>query len=519
MDQKRHKILWVDDEIELLRPHILFLEEKGYAMTPVTNASDALELVAKEKFDLVLLDEQMPGMDGLTALQEIKERNPFLPVVMVTKSEEEAVMEEAIGWRIADYLTKPVNPSQILLICKKLLDSKQITSERFSRNYATEFANISRRLFEPLEWQDWVDIYTKLSELDIELDSHPGLGLRQTLQDQRRECNAEFAKFIEQSYPRWLDRGNGPLLSVDVVKEFVKPLLGEGKKTVFLIIDNLRLDQWMMIEPLLHDSFNIEKHTYCSILPTATPYSRNAIFAGLFPSEIEKTFPELWQSGDDNESSLNRYEKELLEHQLEREKVLLKPSLKYVKILDANEARNTEKQIGALAELPLLALVVNFVDILAHSRSDSEILREMTPDEAAYRSLTKSWFEHSFVFRILKELAQRGNTIVLTSDHGSIRGMRGAKVIGDRETSTNLRYKYGRNLKCDKKNAIFVKDPETYRLPRRNINTNYLIAKEDYYFVYPTNYNYYLNYYRDSLQHGGVSMEEMILPLIVMEPK
>ena len=519
MEQKRNKILWVDDEIELLKPHILFLEEKGYDLTPVTNAPDALELVAKENFDLVLLDEQMPGMDGLTALHEIKESNPFLPVVMVTKSEEEAVMEEAIGSRISDYLTKPVNPSQILLICKKLLDSKQITSERFSRNYATEFANISRRLFEPLHWQDWVEIYSKLSELDIEVDSHSGLELRQTLNDQRRECNAEFAKFIEKEYPQWLRGDDRPLLSVDVVKEFVLPHITDRKKTVFLIIDNLRLDQWMVIEPLLHELYSIEKHFYCSILPTATPYSRNAIFAGLFPSEIEKMHPELWQSGDDNETSLNRYEKQLLEHQLEREKVTLKPNMKYVKILDAHEARNTEKQIGALAELPLLALVVNFVDILAHSRSDSEVLREMTPDEAAYRSLTKSWFEHSFVFRILKELANRGNTVVLTSDHGSIRGMRGAKVVGDRETSTNLRYKYGRNLKCDKKNAILVRDPATYRLPRRSINTNYLIAKEDYYFVYPTNYNYYLNYYKDSLQHGGVSMEEMILPVVVMEPK
>jgi CheY-like chemotaxis protein len=519
MEQKRHKILWVDDEIELLRPHILFLEEKGYAMTPVTNASDALELVRKDQFDLVLLDEQMPGMDGLSALQEIKAISPFLPVVMVTKSEEESVMEDAIGGRIDDYLTKPVNPSQILLICKKLLDSKQITSERFSRNYTQDFANLSRRLLEPLAWQNWVEIYSKLSAWDIELDSHSELGLRQTLQDQRRECNAEFGKFIEKNYPDWLDSDDRPLLSVDVVKEFLLPQIENGKKTVFLIIDNLRLDQWLVIEPLLHASFSIRTHFYCSILPTATPYSRNAIFAGLFPSEIEKQYPELWQSGDENESSLNRYERQLLEHLLKREKIVLKPNLKYVKILNANEARHTEKQIGALTELPLLALVINFVDILAHSRSDSEVLREMTPDEAAYRSLTKSWFEHSFVFRILKELANRGNTVVLTSDHGSIRGQRGAKVIGDRETSTNLRYKYGRNLKCDSKYAIFVKDPDAYRLPRRSLNTNYLIAREDYYFVYPTNYHYYLNYFKDSLQHGGVSMEEMILPVVIMEPK
>lgn len=521
MESKRYKILWVDDEIELLRPHILFLEERGYSMTPATNAADALSLVQKEAFDLVLLDEQMPGMDGLTALQEIKEIQPFLPVVMVTKSEEESLMEEAIGARIDDYLTKPVNPSQILLICKKLLESKQITGERFSRNYAAEFNAISRQLLGPMEWEDWVSIYTRLCEWDVELDQHPGLGLRQTLQDQRRACNIEFSKFVEAHYANWVhsEAESRPLLSVDVVRKFLLPVLADHRKTAFVIIDNLRLDQWLVIEPLLYEIFSIQKHFYSAILPTATPYARNAIFAGLFPSEIEAEHPELWQDADDNETSLNRYERQLLEHLLEREGIVLKPGLKYVKILDAAEARATEKQIGALAELPLLALVVNFVDILAHSRSDSEVLREMTPDEAAYRSLTRSWFEHSFLFRILKALAARGNMVVLTSDHGSIRGMRGAKVIGDRETSTNLRYKYGRNLKCDRKYAILVKDPADFNLPRCRFNTNYLIAREDYYFVYPTNYHYYLNYYKDSLQHGGVSMEEMLLPVVIMEPK
>lgn len=519
MDDKKYSILWVDDEIELLRPHILFLEERGYGVTPITNAPDALALVRKKPFDLVLLDEQMPGMDGITALQHLKESSPAIPVVMVTKSEEEQLMEDAIGARIDDYLTKPVNPSQILLICKKLLEGKQIASERFSRNYAGEFAQISRRLLEPLDWQDWVEIHTKLAEWEIELDNHPELGLRQTLMDQRRECNAEFGKFIEKHYAAWLNGAERPRLSTDVVHDFVLPPLREQKRTVFLVIDNLRLDQWLVIEPLLYDAFAIKKHAYYSILPTATPYSRNAIFAGLFPAEIEQKHPDLWSDGEDDDTSRNRFERQLLDHQLEREQLVLKPGLKYIKILDANEAKSTERQIGSLADLPLLALVVNFVDILAHSRSDSEVLREIIPDEAAYRSLTRSWFNHSYLYRILKELAAKGNTVVLTSDHGSIRGMRGAKVIGDRETSTNLRYKYGRNLKCDSKHAIMVRDPLSFRLPRRGLNTNYLIAKEDYYFVYPTNYHHYLNYYRDTLQHGGVSLEEMILPVVVLEPK
>ena len=524
MPDTRNKILWVDDEIELLRPHILFLEEKGYTVRPSANADDAISLVRQEAFDLVLLDEMMPGKDGLTALAEIKEINPSLPVVMVTKNEEERLMEEAIGSRIDDYLTKPVNPSQILSTCKKILDARKITGARVSRDYIAEFNQIARELLEPLAWQNWIDLYLRICEWEIELDRHPDLNLRQMLAEQKRECNAEFGKFIGKNYKNWINLNGGapaarPWFSPDLVRQFVAPLLRQNRRAVFLVIDNLRLDQWLTIEPLLRDRFNIAKEYYFSILPTATPYARNAIFAGKFPLDIAQQHPDLWESDKDDETSLNRHERELLEAQLASLGVRLKPELKYIKILDVNEAKNVEKQIGSLAELPLLALVINFVDILAHSRSDSEVLREITPDESAYRSLTKSWFEHSPLFRMLNELASRGNTIILTSDHGSIRGMRGAKVIGDRETSTNLRYKYGRSLKVEAKHAIIVKEPREYRLPSAGINTNFLFAKEDFYFVYPTNYHYYLNHYRDSLQHGGVSIEEMILPVVRLEPR
>ena len=524
MAETRNRILWVDDEIELLRPHILFLEEKGYAVRPSANADDAISLVRQEAFDLVLLDEMMPGKDGLTALAEIKEINPSLPVVMVTKNEEERLMEEAIGSRIDDYLTKPVNPSQILLTCKKILDARKITGARVSRDYIAEFNQIARELLEPLSWQKWIDLYLRICEWEIELDRHPDLSLRQMLAEQKREGNAEFAKYVEKNYKNWI-KPNGtaaadkPIFSPELVRQYVLPLLKQNRRVVFLVIDNLRLDQWLTIEPLLRDRFNINKEYYFSILPTATPYARNAIFAGKFPLDIAQQHPDLWESDKDDETSLNRYERQLLEAQLAEQKVSLKRELKYIKILDVNEAKNVEKQIGSLADLPLLALVINFVDILAHSRSDSEVLREITPDESAYRSLTKSWFEHSPLFRMLTELAHRGNTIILTSDHGSIRGQRGAKVIGDRETSTNLRYKYGRSLKVETKHAIVVKDPKEYRLPASGVNTNYLFAKEDYYFVYPTNYHYYLTHYRDSLQHGGVSLEEIILPVVRLEPK
>ncbi|MDZ7289834.1 MAG: response regulator [candidate division KSB1 bacterium] len=524
MAEARNKILWVDDEIELLRPHILLLEEKGYSVCPAANADDAISFVRRESFDLVLLDEMMPGKDGLTALAEIKEINPSLPVVMVTKNEEERLMEEAIGSRIDDYLTKPVNPSQILSTCKKILDARKITGARLSRDYITELNQIAAELLKPLTWQNWINLYVRLTEWEIELDRHPDLGLRQMLAEQKRECNSEFGKFVEKNYVSWLKKEPQtleatPLLSPNLVRRFVLPLLRQNRKTVFLVIDNLRLDQWLTIEPLLRERFSIAKDYYFSILPTATPFARNAIFAGKFPLDIEQQHPDWWEKDSDDDLSRNRYERQLLEVHLQELGVHLKPEPKYIKILDVNEAKNVEKQIGSLAELPLLVLVVNFVDILAHSRSDSEVLREITPDESAYRSLTKSWFEHSPLFRMLIELAGRGNTVILTSDHGSIRGMRGAKVIGDRETSTNLRYKHGRSLKVDPKHAIIVKDPREYRLPSAGINTNYLFAKEDFYFVYPTNYHYYLNHYRDSLQHGGVSMEEMILPVVRLQPR
>lgn len=514
------KILWVDDEIELLRSHIIFLEERGYRVIQATNADDALALITKENFDLMLLDEMMPGKDGLTALIEIKETAPSLPVVMVTKSEEEALMEDAIGRNIDDYLTKPVNPSQILLTCKRILEGTKIAGERISRDYISEFNQISQMLLGPLTWRDWIKIYTMLCEWEIETDLHRGLGLEQTLHDQLRDCNAEFGRFVDKHYPKWInDRGDAPTFSTDLVKKYVVPLLKQETKVVFLVIDNLRLDQWLTIEPLLFPYYNARKDIYCSILPTATPYSRNAIFSGLFPNEIAKQYPELWAQGDGDELSLNRYEHQLLDYQLASLGVELKPDSKYVKILDVNEAKNVVNKIASYSNIPLLAIVVNFVDILAHSRSDSEVLREITPDESAYRSLTKSWFEHSYIYQILKELAKRNCTVVITTDHGSVRGMRGAKVIGDRKTSTNLRYKFGKNLKVDPKHAIIVKDPSTYKLPSTGISSNYLLAKEDYYFVYPTNYNYYLNHFRDSLQHGGVSMEEMILPIVTLEPK
>lgn len=520
MNEDKKKILWVDDEIDLLRPHVMFLENKGYSVKTLTNAEDAIDLIKKEEFDLILLDEMLHGMDGLTALSEIKEVNPGLPIIMVTKSEEESLMEEAIGSKIDDYLTKPVNPSQILLVCKKILDRSKIAGQIISRDYTTEFNQISARLMEPLDWRDWIDIHLKLSEWDVELDAHPDLGLKQILYDQKRECNSEFGRFVETNYHDWIHGNQGPPLSTDVVQQFVLPHVKQGKNTVLMVIDALRLDQWFILEPLLRAYFKINRSYYYSILPTATPYARNAIFAGMFPGDIEEKIPELWQDNkEEDDVSRNRFELELLEEQLKRLDIQLKPGPKYAKILDINESAEVHRKINEYASAPLSAIVLNFVDILAHSRSSSNVIKEMIPNEAAFRSATRAWFEHSHIFKALRRLAAAGSTVIVTSDHGSIRGLHGTKVIGDRETSTSLRYKYGKNIKVDPKDAMIINNPKDYKLPARGVNTNYIIAKEDYYFVYPTNYHYFLNYYADSFQHGGISLEEVVLPVITLESR
>ncbi len=517
MSTSKGKILWADDEIDHLKSHILFLEERGYAVTPVTNAEDAVSLVKKQGFDLIFLDEMMPGMDGLRALAEIKEIDPSLPVIMITKSEEENLMEEAIGGKIEDYLTKPVNPSQILSSCKRILEKKRISQEKLTRDYTAEFSEISAMLDGPMTSQDWVDIHLKLSEREIDLDEHPNLGLRQTLEDQRRECNRSFGRYIQEHYRGWIQGNGRPNLSVDVLREYVIPCLKKQERVLFIVIDNLRLDQWLVVEPLIYDLFTITRQYYFSVLPTATPYSRNAIFAGLFPVDIEARHPAFWRQGEDDETSRNRFEPQFLSDQLRRHGIRLGQEPKYIKLLDAEEAKKVAKNIESYLSLPFVAMVFNFVDIMAHRRSDSQILREIVPDESAYRALTRTWFEHSSLLQVLRAASKSRTKVVITTDHGSVRVMRGSTVHADKTTSTNLRYKYGRGIKGEQKHIIEVKDPKQFGLPAGSINTNYLIALEDYYFVYPTNYHQYLAMFRDSFQHGGVSLEEMVLPVVTLE--
>lgn len=520
----RKKILWVDDEIELLRSHIIFLSEKGFDIETVTNGEDALQTLAEKEIDLVFLDEMMPGMGGLEVLARIKEINQNLPVVMVTKSEEETLMEEAIGGKITDYLTKPVNPSQLFLVCKKILEGKKISNHFVAKDYLQDLSQISFLLQNDLDYSDWIEIYLKLINWDIELSSLTDSGLKQTLDEQKRECNKEFCKFIEKNYKRWINsspNGERPYLTTEIAEKYVLPSVQNSEGPVFFfVIDCLRLDQWMIMEKHLRDYFRINKEYYYSILPTATSYARNSLFAGLFPYEIEKYYPDLWAGKDEDERSMNKHEKDLLQQLLNRKRIKLKNELKYIKIIDPEVGRNFEYNILSYQNNQLTAVVVNFLDMIAHGRSDSELLKEIAPGEAAYRSLTDSWFTHSSLLSTFKSISTMRNAkIILTTDHGAVRSLRGAKVLGDKETSTNLRFKYGRNLKVDEKHAVFIKDPIEYKLPRRGVTISYIIAKEDYYFVYPTDYHKYLSYYKDTFQHGGISLEEMILPLIIMEPK
>ena len=521
MSFKKGKILWIDDEIELLKAHILFLRSRGFEVVPVSNGNDAVNLVNQENFNLVLLDEMMAGKDGLATLADIKARKPGLPVIMITKNEEESLMEKAIGSKITDYLTKPVNPSQVLMACKKILEQQRISSEHVSRNYQEEFHAISQQLYNELISRDWIEIYQKLAGWEIEFDDHPDLGLNETLEDQKRDCNIEFAKFIDKNYGNWVneDPHFRPALSPDVIPQQVFPLLRDGRKVLFIIIDCMRLDQWYTFAPLLYEFYNIDVDFYFSILPSATPYARNAIFSGLFPNAIQPLYPDIWMREEDDESSMNRHEGEMLENLLSGAGFDLKGKFNYLKILDSNSGWALEKKISSYLGNSMIGLVLNFVDILAHRRVDSDLLKEILPNESSYRSIVRTWFQHSWLFSVLRKFAESDFTIIITSDHGSIRVQNDVKVVADRQTSTNIRFKSGKNLNCPPKYALNIKNPAEFKLPDLGINNNFLIAKENFYFVYPTNYHKFQSFFKDTFQHGGISMEEMILPIVKMTPK
>jgi CheY-like chemotaxis protein len=523
MATNERKILWADDEIELLRSHILFLEEKGYRVTPVSNGEDALASTMREKFDAVLLDESMPGRGGLETLELMKEHDPGLPVILVTKNEAESLMDEAIGRRISDYLLKPVRPMQIFLALKRVLDGDRLHETRLARDYVAELARARAEAGPAPDWRRWIEIHTRSAQWDVELDAAGDEGLRQAHADQRREINVEFCQYVESNYESWTrvgaDPADRPPLSVDVIERWVAPHLREGKRVTIVVIDCMRLDQWLTVEPILRPYFDITLDHQISILPTATPYSRNAIFSGLFPDEIQKQFPEFWQEISADERSKNRFERQLLEKQLERLQISLAPGPKYLKVSNVEEASHVRRNVVTFQNIPLVAMVFNFLDMLTHGRSESDLLKELAPDESAFRSVMRSWFNHSALFDALKWLSKQEGVVIVTTDHGAVLSRRSSLVYGNRETSTNLRFKYGVNLGCDARAAVHVKDPTRFRLPADALNKHYIIAKEDFYFIYPTKFHEYENRYRGSFQHGGISLDEMILPVATLIPR
>ena len=514
------KILWVDDEIDLLKPHILFLEQKNYEVTTCNNGRDAVDVFAENNFDVVFLDENMPGMSGLETLAEIKEKKSSTPVIMITKSEEEYIMEEAIGSKIADYLIKPVNPNQILLSLKKNLDHSRLVTEKTTLDYQKEFRKIAMELAMVNTYQDWIELYKKLIFWELELENIEDSNLISILESQKVEANSQFGKFIERNYEDWFasPKADKPVQSHTLFRELVVPeLVKKDKPVLFVVIDNLRYDQWKVMESTINNYYKLEKEVpYYAILPTATQYSRNAIFSGLTPLEMEKQFPQYWKN-DVDEGGKNLYEGEFLSAHLKRLGLNLKED--YFKITNLAGGKKLADNFRTLKDNNLVTIVYNFVDMLSHAKTEMDVVKELASDDKAYRSLTLSWFKNSPLLDIIQQAQKLGFKLIITTDHGTINVKNPSKVIGDKNTSLNLRYKTGRSLTYEDKEVYAVKDPKKIGLPAINMSSSYIFAKNDYFLAYVNNYNHYVSYYKNTYQHGGISLEEVIVPLLVFNPR
>jgi CheY-like chemotaxis protein len=513
------RILWVDDEIEMLRPHIIFLEHKGYHVDISNNGSEGLEMIMSRPYDIIFLDENMPGLTGIETLEKIKTKYPNLPVVMITKSEEEAIMEDAIGSNIADYLIKPVKPNQILLSLKKNLENKKLVSEKATFSYQQEFRNISMDISNNPDFNGWMDIYRNLARWELELEKSNDEGIQDVLQLQKSEANSVFSRYVENNYVNWVNgrAKDRPVLSPSLFKDKIFPLMDSNESLFVILIDNLRYDQWKAIQPILEEFFRVEREEmYYAILPTTTQYARNAIFSGLMPLEIERKYPKYWVS-EEEEGTKNQYEGELLGEYLKRYGRDVRYS--YHKILNLTAGRKLVETLPNQMNNKLTVIVYNFVDMLSHARTEMEIIRELADDEKAYRSLMVSWFNNSPLLDIIKYLADKKVNIVITTDHGSVRSQDPVKVVGDRNTNTNLRYKIGRSLNYNPREVFEVRNPHDIFLPKTNVSSSYIFCRRNDFFAYPNNYNYYVNYYRNTFQHGGISLEEMLIPIAYLKAK
>ena len=512
-------ILWVDDEIDLLKPHIIFLEQKQYKVTTCKSGMEALEIIDDTNFDIVFLDENMPGLTGLETLNEIKERRANIPVVMITKSEEEYIMEEAIGNKIADYLIKPVNPNQILLSLKKNLDHSRLISEKTTSNYQQEFRKIAMDLSMVNSYEEWVELYLKLIYWELRLEDIEDAGMAEILESQKNEANLQFGKFIEKNYEDWFEKNaDAPIMSHTLFKERIVPELSDNRPTLLIVIDNLRYDQWKAFEPVVNNYYKkSSEEAFYSILPTATQYARNAIFSGLMPLDMEKKYPEYWRN-DTDEGGKNLHEEDFLRTQLKR-LGLQNLKTEYHKITNLRSGKKLVENFKSLKDNDLTVVVYNFVDMLSHSKTEMEVVKELASNDKAYRSLTLSWFKNSPLLEMIQQAQQLGFKLILTTDHGTINVKNPSKVIGDRDTSLNLRYKTGRSLTYEDKDVFAAKDPKAIHLPSLTMSSSFIFAKGDLFLAYPNNFNHYVSYYRNTYQHGGVSLEEMIIPFVVLNPK
>jgi DNA-binding response OmpR family regulator len=520
IQNRKTKILWVDDEIDLLKPHIIFLENKDYEVHTATNGSDAIDLVSENQFDIIFLDENMPGYTGLETLSRIKQINNIVPVVMITKSEEEAIMDEAIGSQMADYLIKPVNPKQILLSIKKNINKRELVTKQTTSAYQGEFSRLGMKINDSFTIDDWEEVYRKLTYWEMELSNSNDKTMDEVLQMQKTEANSAFCRFISKNYLGWLNQNsnNRPLISTDIFSKRVFPLLDKGRKVFVMLIDNLRFDQWRALSPIVGEYYNIiNDEIYTSILPTATMYARNSIFSGLMPADIKKAYPDFWFDDDNEEGGKNNFEEELLRKQMARHG--RKEKLYFEKITTSKPGRKGSDNLNQILQSELAVLVLNFVDMISHARTEMNMIKELAGDEAAYRSLTVSWFKHSGLPEMLKELSSNNFDLIITTDHGTINVNNPIKVIGERSTNTNLRYKQGRNLNYNPKEVFEVKRPADAHLPSMNVSSAYIFAMRQDFFAYPNNYNHYANYYKNTFQHGGISLEEMMIPIIRLEPK